>query len=555
MLDRARWFKRRVRKSRWRFGGVRAGDDFFSRPRGEVPGGRRKRSRRRAPRMLQTEGFDVAEDAWKRFTPEVVDPHKCQARVWGSGRGDQCSLRPLPGERLCCLHDRQSRGGAGLPHGCVTGEVPRPALVEFLRAALRREDKEIKRAGDEELVKAGAAPRGRRGKQLFYARYRMWYEAKNCGRAEEVHHLSDLTAAERRLCLERVHQHFRKHTGLQLRNGGFVEQGKGPRHDAALDDDAFAYNGSSPQRGRAFEWYRKAVFQDKLRQCGWTAERCTTAKDVFATATERQCMEALRRTSDALQRCPQVIALLEEYAGPQCYPQVAEEKRYRANAPPKAKDNADVPAMAVARQQLRCWLRCDACERWRLIERGAFAAVDPSAGSSNDRRSDGGDVLEDWGAWLNAAPGRFAAFRQRHARQRAAADAQEAAAAAERCGEADGLAPGVAPNGLDAGDAETCAVVRELQQASADAQQAAAAAERCGGGLTGLRPAWLPGSRAPMARQRVLLFPTALKPQPKSALAAQACIRPCAPARTTTTTAQRGSFARCFASSARGVVA
>ena len=45
----------------------------------------------------------MSSDVWKRFTPAVIDERKCLARTFGGGRGDQCRLRPLPGQKYCCL--------------------------------------------------------------------------------------------------------------------------------------------------------------------------------------------------------------------------------------------------------------------------------------------------------------------------------------------------------------------------------------------------------------------------------------------------------------------
>ncbi len=41
-----------------------------------------------------------------------------------------------------------------------------------------------------------------------------------------------------------------------------------------------------------------------------------TDKQVYESVTERQCMEALARTRDLLQRYPQTTCEFEEHAGP-----------------------------------------------------------------------------------------------------------------------------------------------------------------------------------------------------------------------------------------------
>jgi len=143
----------------------------------------------------------------------------------------------------------------------------------------------MKFAAGEELVKRGGKPRGSRGRTYWYARYRMWTEARkldtpvrqalNAG--HRIDQLGDLTVEERRQCLLRVHEYIRRHRNLQLQYRGFLERGKGPSFDAQVDDPSFEYNGEGPTNGRVFKWYRKAVFQDQLRRLGWTAVRCRTA--------------------------------------------------------------------------------------------------------------------------------------------------------------------------------------------------------------------------------------------------------------------------------------
>ena len=153
------------------------------------------------PKALQVDGADVPADAWKRFTPEVVLPARCQARTWGGGRGGQCPRRPLASGDLCVLHEAESLRPCGLTHGYVTGEIPRGKLVEFVRRAGRRAEKALQSAADEELVKRGGQPRGSRGRKYWYARCRMWAEAHKLDTLErqavnaghKVEHLSDLT--------------------------------------------------------------------------------------------------------------------------------------------------------------------------------------------------------------------------------------------------------------------------------------------------------------------------------------------------------------------------
>ena len=115
---------------------------------------------------------------------------------------------------------------------------------------------------------------------LWYARYHFWHEAARLDTPQRrlqhggpINDLIDLTEQERKVCLQRVHAHFAKHQHLAWHGGrgrGFVEKGMGPSNDADVSDPAFDHNGSNPCGGRVFKWYRKAVFQDKLRALGWS---------------------------------------------------------------------------------------------------------------------------------------------------------------------------------------------------------------------------------------------------------------------------------------------
>ena len=55
-----------------------------------------------------------------------------------------------------------------------------------------------------------------------------------------------------------------------------------------------------------------------------------------------------------------------------------------------------------------CWLRCDACRKWRLVEPEAL----PSLTDVKYKQSLSGLQDADWKAWLDEAPVRYAAFMQ-----------------------------------------------------------------------------------------------------------------------------------------------
>lgn len=69
-----------------------------------------------------------------------------------------------------------------------------------------------------------------------------------------------------------------------------------------------------------------------------------------------------------LARFPAASAMLGSHAGPQCFPQLADDMKYRVNEVHIADTAGDAaPELTVAREQMRCWLRSDGCARWRLV--------------------------------------------------------------------------------------------------------------------------------------------------------------------------------------------
>ncbi len=258
---------------------------------------------------------------------------------------------------------------------------------------------------------------------MWYARYRFRKEAEELVRQrneEKLTGISELSHEERKECLKRTHAYFAQQKVLQFRGrgSGFVEFGKGPGLDADAGDPGFAYNGSNKERGRVFKWYRKALFQDRLRELGWTKVGCKKGAEVHKSVTEDMCMRALRLTSDHLEAYPTMHAAMDEYAGPQCYPQLADEERYKANNEPEPVAAEEVRlGVPAAREQMRCWLRCDepACRRWRLVDRRSFDAVSPAHFQTAKRGSEGST---NWSDWFAAAPQRYAASEARHALRR-----------------------------------------------------------------------------------------------------------------------------------------
>ena len=145
----------------------------------------------------------------------------------------------------------------------------------------------------------------------------------------------------------------RKNTALQMRGrgAGFVLLGKGPALDADFGDELFKYNSSDRGGGRVFQWYRKAVFQNRLREQGWTKRGCRTGASVHPSVTEQQCMPALKLTHEHMARFPAACAMLDSFAGPQCYPQLADDAKYQTNGVRIADAAGEaVPELAMARE-------------------------------------------------------------------------------------------------------------------------------------------------------------------------------------------------------------
>ena len=124
-------------------------------------------------------------------------------------------------------------------------------------------------------------------------------------------------------------------------------------------------------------------------------------------------MRALRSTTEHLAKYTAMHLTMEEYAGPQCYPQLLNDLEYFANNEPAAValDNERRLDMLMAREQMRCWLQCSNFRKLRLVDRRSFDAVAPcrfglaKAGVPDDK----------WGAWFAGASGRFAVCQAPHA--------------------------------------------------------------------------------------------------------------------------------------------
>ena len=71
-------------------------------------------------------------------------------------------------------------------------------------------------------------------------------------------------------------------------------------------------------------------------------------------------MRALELTDKYFRDFPAASACLSEFVGPQCYPQLADDARYRANEVRASNaDGGAVPLLQAAREQMQHWLQCD----------------------------------------------------------------------------------------------------------------------------------------------------------------------------------------------------
>ena len=163
-----------------------------------------------------------------------------------------------------------------------------------------------------------------------------------------------------------------------------------------------------------------------------------------------------------------------------------------------------LPALAVAREQMRCWLRCDACARWRLVDRRSLPAVDPAAFA---KPKCGTEDAPDWSNWFAGASQRYAACRAaralRLAQQGRGGDALDLEQAAVQCAGAASVereirgAESLTVTPADGGgDAESSGSQSRLDTSECGSR---AAFEWCSGrlrrcvaepGLSQWRPAW-----------------------------------------------------------------
>ena len=159
--------------------------------------------------------------------------------------------------------------------------------------------------------------------------------------------LAGLTNAEYEECSNKVNDYYAKNPS-QRRSGQrvFVKPNMGPLISAARGTALEQYNGEGG--GRVFKWYLQSYFLHELSQFGVSVK----------TATERQVMHCLRSVSWRLRMQPSVTKKLQEYAGPQCFPQYFEKERWSSGRVAPANLQSGVAALGQFKD---CWLRCDSC--------------------------------------------------------------------------------------------------------------------------------------------------------------------------------------------------
>ena len=234
----------------------------------------------------------------------------------------------------------------------------------------------------------------------------MWKMAEIHG----VDGVRDLTDLQYDQCLRDVHKYFTFHPG-QCHEGKvkIVEKGKGPSHRGEraqkgpeeITHEKECYNGLNG--GRVYKYYTPGTFARILHQ---------SFALTWDKISERQCMDALRATSEELGIYPQTNSQLLPYAGPQCFPQLYDDSRRLANGRVGQEEQVEAPLdMRRERQFMeKCWLRCDACRKWRLVEPDALASL--TAMKYKEITQCAEDV--DWKGWLGQARARYDVFLQEH---------------------------------------------------------------------------------------------------------------------------------------------
>ena len=181
----------------------------------------------------------------------------------------------------------------------------------------------------------------------------------------ELRHLSDLTDAEYDDCLAKVSDSLKGNASSRRRGEKvLIKPNMGPWSSAVRGGASEEYNGE--EGGQCFKWYMRCYYEDELLKMG-------AGRD---TVTEAQCVRALRATSQRLMLQTELTKHFREYAGPQCYPQLLERERTRANEP-EAQPGPQEERPVILEQFKDCWMRCDnaKCRKRRLVKLECLPAL------------------------------------------------------------------------------------------------------------------------------------------------------------------------------------
>jgi len=262
-----------------------------------------RRSRRLEARATFVPGdriTEVTDAMWKEYS---WGPHgeRCMARLYKRGKfnGHQCNNHRLPGADFCASHTTTPSSA---------GRVDKSGSVELYKIIRKYEEERA-------LVVSRKEKRGTH----MYTRHHMWHFAVKVRAADlasgPLEHLCELTDSEARIAFEKMTKHLK--CNVPRGGGNVLEVGNGPSKARDLDDLGLAsYNGRDG--GKFWKYYDLGEFKRQLNALGTDMGCCT----------ERQCVDALRKTSLAIAKWSTAArGTIKPYVGPQCFPHITDVKR------------------------------------------------------------------------------------------------------------------------------------------------------------------------------------------------------------------------------------
>ena len=225
-----------------------------------------------------------------------------------------------------------------------------------------------------------------------------------------LEHLCELTESEARIAFEKMARYLRRK--LPRDGGNVLEVGYGPSKAAELDEPELAsYNGRNG--GKFWQYFDLGEFNRQLNALGTD----------MGSGTERQCVDALRKTSNAIRKWSRAVRdTIRSYAGPQCFPHLSDAKRTGLEKPGVAEARRAVVATercattglpahmheSVPDQLTGCWLKCGKCSALRWVDRWSMASL----GSDAYLKPIDGVDASKWKVWLGEARSRYDAWNQ-----------------------------------------------------------------------------------------------------------------------------------------------